>query len=128
MPGWQGSVISTTCAATYAAAGFERQQRGNPAADAILKEMPHSWLESKLAAELLRQAGFPSLRLKMTQTASDRSRRLNLPQLAVVWRWESLQRPEVLVETDYDIALDLMAKHYSVGRVHRQRAERKVNA
>ena len=104
------------------------QHRGNPAADAILKEMPHSWLESKLAAQLLRQAGFSSLRLKMTHTAGDRSRRLNFPQLAVVWRWGSLQRPEVLVEMDYDIALDVLARHHSVGRVHCQLAERKVEA
>ena len=42
--------------------------------------------------------------------------------------WGSSQRLEVLVEMDYDIALDVLAKHYSVGRVHCQLAERKVEA
>ena len=35
---------------------------------------------------------------------------------------------EVLVEMDYDTALDVMAKHYSVGRVHCQLAQRKVKS
>ena len=29
---------------------------------------------------------------------------------------------------DYDIALDVLAKHYSVGRVHCQLAQRKVKS
>ena len=64
----------------------------------------------------------------MTQTVGGRSRRLNFPEVAVVWLWGSLQRPEVMVEVDYDNCLDFLAKHYSVGRVHCQLAERKVEA
>ena len=53
---------------------------------------------------------------------------LEFCHLALVWRWGSSQHLEVLVEMDYDIALDVMAKHYSVGRVHCQLAAWKVEA
>ena len=53
---------------------------------------------------------------------------LEFGQFAVVRRWGSSQRLEVLVEMDYDRALDVLAKHYSGGRVHCQLAERKVEA
>ena len=41
--------------------------------------MPHSWLECKLAAQVLRQIGFLLPFLEMTQTAGGRSRRLSVP-------------------------------------------------
>ena len=34
-----------------------------------------------------------------------------------------MQRPEVMLEMDYDMALDVMANYYSVGRVHCHLAE-----
>ena len=64
----------------------------------------------------------------MTETAGGASRRLNLASSLLFGVWGSSQRLEVLVELDYDKALDVLATHYSVGRVHCQFAERKVEA
>ena len=41
--------------------------------------MPHSWLECKLDAHVLRQIGFLLPFLEMAQTAGGRSRRLSVP-------------------------------------------------